>query len=260
MAMTGKQWLDIFLYGISWWLVPLIIIFIYKKMLSKYPIGATIYEKRGNDVIVTNDCIGRFNTPINEYKMKISKDSMPIPEYEWVLQYMYKPTNLFEKFTNLLSGKIGHITLFKYGSKQYKPIRVKMHDGSFKQVYRPIKNKNGEDVYIKVYEPIDPRKSMSKLDFEVVDWDDANHLTQELRAIAARRSPILGFLERYGSYIGLALAAMALVVGGYYYKEMIIDAGNKAASLTCKPPETSGNTNNQNAAKPDIPIIGNLMP
>lgn len=258
MAMTGKQWLDIFLYGISWWLIPLIVIFIYKKRLSKYPIGVTIYEKRGNDLVCTNDSAGRFNTPINEYRLKISKDSMPIPEYDWVLQYMYKPTTVFEKFTNLLSGKIGHLTLFKYGSKQYKPIKVKMNDGNFKTVFKPIRDKNGNEVFIKIYEPINPRQSLSKLDFEVIDWDDANHLTQELRAIAMRRSPIMKFLEKYGGWIAFVVGCMVLIIGGYYYKEMIIDAGNKASSLVCKAPTSS--SENAPATSSNIPLIGDLVP
>lgn len=260
MAMTTQQYLDIFLYGISWWLVPIISIFFYKSRLKKYPIEVTIYEKRGNDLIYTNDLAGRFSTPLNEYRLKLSKDSIPIPEYDWVLQCMRKPNTLFEKFTNMLSGKIGHITLFKYGSKQYKPIRVKMSDGSFKQVFKPIRDKNGNEVFIKVYEVIDPRKSLSKLDFEVIDWDDANHLTQELRAIALRRSPVLKFLEKYGGWIAIMAGALMLIIGGYYYKEMIIDAGSKAATLQCKLPTNEATTPNQPATTSNIPIIGGLLP
>lgn len=247
----------------GWWLVPLISLFIYRKKLDKYPILVSIYEKRGENVVFTNDCAGRFNDPINEYKLKNSKDSIPIPEYDWVLQAMYKPTTIFEKFTNLISGKIGHLTLFKYASKQYKPVKVKVDENKYKFVLRPIKNKNGEEVFVNQYVAINPKQAMQMLDFEVIDWDDVNHMTQELRAIALRRSPIQKFLEKYGGVIAILLGVFALIIAGYYVKEMIADASGKAVALinvnNPNSPKAQAQAANAPATVPNIPLIGDLV-
>lgn len=260
MATTGfGMSMEIFWYYISWWLIPIIFIFVYKKILGKYPIEVTIYEKRGNDVIKTNDVAGRFESPIAEYKLKKSKDTIPIPQYDWVLQCMYKPTNIFEKISNLFSGKIGSITLFKYSSKQYKPINVKFKDGNFKKVYKPIKNNKGEDIYVSVYEPINPQLSLSKLDFEVIDWDDINHMTQELRAIALRRSPLLSFLEKWGGWVAFILGVMIIVFAGYYYKEMMIDAGGKYMAMVQGNAPAANSPVNQTSVNSQIPLIGDLL-
>lgn len=252
-------WLTMFGQYVAWWLVPIIILFVYKKRLSKYPIDVTIYEKRGENIIKTNDRAGRFEDPISEYKLKMSKDTIPIPQYDWVLQCMHRPTNLFEKMANLLSGTIGSITLFKYSSKQYKPIRVNLNNGTVKTMFKPIINAKGEHVYIQVYELINPVHSLSKLDFEVIDWDDINHMTQELRAIATRRSPILKFLEKYGGFIILAIGFISLVIAGYYYKEVILDAGNKYITMI-KPNAVGGINNITNGTTPNIiNNLGNLV-
>ena len=252
---TWWQFIQGFFLYVGWWLIPIISLFLYKRRLSAYPIDVVIYEKRGKDLIKTNDVAGRFTDPINEYKLKMSKDTIPIPKYDWVLQCAHKPTNLFEKFVNLLSGKIGSITLFKYGSKQYKPVEVKVN-GELKTELRPIKDEHGQDVYVNVYVPIHPKKAMSNLEFEVIDWDDINHMTQELRAIATRRSPIQSFLEKYGGHIGIIIAFIALLIGGYYFKEMIINAPVCQAGTSSSTPATTP----EKATVPNIPVISNLIP
>lgn len=252
MATIGF-WIQTFFVYVGWWLVPLVILFGYRKQLSKYPIQVIIYEKRGDNIIMTNDVAGRFNDPVNCYKLKMTKDSIPIPEYDWILQYMYKPTNVLEKFANLLSGKIGSITLFKYSSKQYKPIHVRMPNGKMEKKFREMKDKDGNTIYTHVYEFIKPTNALTKLDFEVIDWDDINHMTQELRAIALRRSPVQKFLERYGGMIGLIIGFMALIFAGYYYVELLKDGGNKFVSQTQGAAKT-----NAPAEVPNIPLIGDL--
>lgn len=257
MATTSQLtylYLSYFLIYVSWWLVPLVWIFIMKKRLGKYPIDVVIYEKRGENLVKSNDVAGRFDKPVTCYKLKKNKDSIPIPEYDWILQCMNKPTNVFEKIANMLSGKIGSITLFKYGSKQYKPIHVKINNGKVVKKFVEVKDANGQPVFVWRYEPINPKQSMNKLDFDVIDWDDANHMTQELRAIALRRSPVQKFLEKYGGIIGLIVGFMALVIAGYYYKELIIDAGNKAVGA--QQAAANGNVNKGGG----IPIIGDLIP
>lgn len=255
MATVGQFIQDFFIY-VGWWLIPIVTIFIWKKKLEKYPIDVTIYEKRGEQLIKTNDVAGRFENPVACYRLKKSGDSIPIPQYDWVLQCMYKPTNLFEKMANLLAGKIGSITLFKYSSKQYKPVNVRIPDGRLQKVFKPIKNNKGEDVYISVYEYINPNYAMSKLEFEVIDWDDINHMTQELRAIATRRAPLLKFLEKYGGIIAIILGALTLIIAGYYYKEMIIDAGNKFVTLS-KP--QAAQPSQPIATQPNIPVISDVV-
>ena len=259
MALTTIQYIYFFILYVGWWLVPLIVLFVYKRRLGKYPIDVTIYEKRGENLIKTNDVAGRFDNPINCYRLKKSKDSIPIPDYDWVLQCMYKPTNLFEKVPNMLAGKIGHLTLFKYGSKQYKPIDVKLDNGKVEKKLKPILNAKGEPIYVDVYEIINPKQSLSKVNFEVIDWDDVNHLTQELRATALRRSPVLKALEKYGALIGGALAVVGLIIAGYYYKEMIIDAGSRAQSMyTGQGIQPPGDANVNKGG--GVPIIGDLFP
>jgi hypothetical protein len=260
MAVYGTWWYWVlfFLTYIAWWALPLILIFVYRKMLDKYPIDIVIYEKRGENIIKTDDVAGRFTNPVTCYKLKKSKDTIPVPQYDWVLQCMHKPTNLFEKIPNLISGKIGSLTLFKYGSKQYKPVKVRVNDGTVRIKFKEVKDVNGQPIWINVYELINPKRAMSKLDFEVIDWDDMNHMTQELRAIALRRSPVMKFFEKYGVAIIIILSIMALIFSGYFYKEIMTDAGNKYVALV-----NAKGTVNPVVTEPiksaNVPIIGNLM-
>ena len=258
MATDYIVYFKIFMTYVSWWLIPLIILFILKWRLGKYPIDVTIYEKRGEHIIKTNDVAGRFNNPVVCYKLKCNKDSIPIPEYDWVLQCMYKPTNLFEKMANLLAGKIGSITLFKYGSKQYKPIHVKMADGSVVKKFKEVIGKDGKPVIITVYEPVNVRKSMNKLDFEVIDWDDMNHMTQELRAIAVRRSPVQDFLARHGPLIAIIIALLALIIGGYYYVDLMKDGASKYGGMAGINNQPQNQNTNVNKGA-NVPIVGDLF-
>ena len=244
-----------FLIYISWWLLPILFILFYKYKLNKYPIDVVIYEKRGENLIKTSDMAGRFEKPVSCYKLKNSKDSLPIPQYDWVLQCMDKPTNMFEKFVNMLRGKIGSITLFKYASKQYKPVRVKLDNGQVVETFKLVTDNKGQPVYINVYEYINPKKAMSKLNFEVIDWDDINHMTQELRAIAVRRSPLLEGLQKYFPIIAITLGILALIIAGYYYKEIVTSAQPAGTSL-----QTQASQNNQQATVPNVPVISELIP
>lgn len=257
MANEYWEYTKIFFTYVGWWLIPLLVTYFYRRALMKYPIDAIIYEKRGENLVKTNDMAGRFDSPVACYRLKISKDTIQIPQYDWVLQCMHKPTNLFEKLANLLVGRIGSITLFKYSSKQYKPIDVKIDDTKVKQVFKEVKDKDGQPVYIQVYEYINPKQSLSKLNFEVIDWDDINHMTQELRAIALRRAPLQTFLEKYGHWLAFGLAVMTLIIAGYFYKEMMIDAGNKFQSMTQGRAPSQQQTPVATGA--NIPVIGNIV-
>jgi hypothetical protein len=248
----------------GWWVLPLIFLFVYKKMLSKYPISVTIYEKRGNALAESNDVAGRFNDPINCYKLKLNKDTIPIPEYDWVIQCMDRPTNLFEKIGYMLSGRIGHITLFKYASKQYKPIKVSATGEIEENLFEQVLDKNGKPVYINVYKPINVSSSLSNVDFEVIDWDDVNHMTQELRAIATRRVKAMDFLQKHAGLISMVLALIALIFAGYYYKEIISDAGEKYINAAQQYSDVVNNqvpvpvADQKIAEAPNIPLLGGL--
>jgi len=219
----------IFFLGISWWLIPLVVIFVYKRKLMKFPIDCIIYEKRGENLVYYKDVCGRFSEPVTCYKMKNSRDTIPIPQYDWILQNLSKPTNIFEKLTMLLAGRIGAITLFKYGSKQYKPIEVKMGDSIVKK-FKEVRDKQGQPIWVTVYEPVNVKKAMSRLDFEVIDWDDINHMTQEIRAIIQRRSPVKNLLERYGPMIGLGLVAFVFIIALYYGYKLNTEAAERYIS------------------------------
>lgn len=262
---TTTDWLMYFFIYVAWWLIPLVAIWLMRRSMAKYPIEATIYEKRGEKVLWTRDRLGRFDKPVVSYRFKKTKgDSIPIPKYDWVLQAVFRPTNFFEKIANMLSGTIGQVTLFKYGSKQYKPINIKLADGNIRQKLQEITDEKGRPVMINVYEVINPAKSMSKLDFEVIDWDDINHMTQELRAIATRRAPILDVLQKYGPLIGAAIMCLVLIIGGYYYKEMITKAPacadwkNQIAKDIQGNPATQPTDSNINK-QPAIPIVGDMF-
>lgn len=218
----------VFFYGVAWWLIPILFLYLYKRKLSKFPVDVIIYEKRGENLVVNFDVAGRFTEPVECYKLKNAKDTLPIPQYDWILQNLRKPTNLFEKVAMLLSGKMGAITLFKYGSKQYKPISAKISDG--KRIFKEVKDKHGNPIWVTVYEPINVKREMSRLDFEVIDWDDINHMTQEIRAIIQRRSPVKNLLERYGPMIGLGLVAFVFIIALYYGYKLNTEAAERYIS------------------------------
>jgi|TARA_R100000501_G_C2624024_1_gene117242 hypothetical protein len=213
-------------FVVGWWAIPLIFLWFYRKKLMKYPVECVIYEKRGENLVYNRDLAGRFNEPISCYRLKVSKDTIPVPKYDWLLQYIAKPTNIFEWILDKLVGRQGTLTLFKYGSKQYKPVDARV-GGKVVKKFKEIKDENGQPVYITVYEPINVKKEMSRLDFEVIDWDDINHLTQELRAIATRRSPLKNFIEKYGQVMGLAFVTMIFIIVSYFSYKMMIEAGDK---------------------------------
>lgn len=193
MAWFNWELAKVIFFAVGWWLIPLLFIFAYRARLRRYPIEAHILERRGNSLVYSKDMLGRTKSPTHSYKFKNGKTTIPIPKYDWVLQAVGKPTNLFEKFVNLLTGKQGVIFLFKYGSDQYKPINVKPQ---FEGVY-----------------------------FDTIDWDDINHMTQELRAIIMRRSKAKDFMEKYGPMIGLGIVAFMFIMAMYFGVKYIENAG-----------------------------------
>lgn len=254
----------IFFYGFSWWVIPLLLLFFYRKKQSKYPIEVVVFEKRGENLVYNHDCAGRFADPINCYRLKKSKDTIPIPQYDWVLQYMAQPRNFIEKLNNFMAGKIGTIVLFKYGSKQYKPIDVRIGSKTIRK-FKEVKDKHGNSVWITVYEPINVKREMSRLDFEVIDWDDINHMIQEIRATISRRSPAAKFMEKYGALVGLGLVAAVFIIAIYYAHKLLIDAGDRYISAAKDVSGFGGQTSQGQgtvdtvANTTDLPLAG-LLP
>lgn len=183
MGTVGK----VFLYG--WWLFVIAGLFAFKKRWERWPVEAVIYEKKGDNLVKTNDRLGkRFDklTGITYSELLIAKDTMPVLNYDCVLHCVNKHTNFLEKVVNFLRPTIGTVFLFRYGSKQYKPIKNNVDDKNLK--LKECKDDNGETIFKYEYQQFDPRISIGALDFEVVDWDNMNFMVQEQRASIIRRT------------------------------------------------------------------------
>ena len=202
----------------TWPFLLLVYVWINKVRWSKYPLEAVIIEKRGENLIKTNDRVGRFFDKFSEmvfYKMKKSGDTIPIYNYDWVLHNVAVPTNILERYINILQGNTGTIFLFRYGSKQYKPINVR-ENGQAKVKLVPIKNEKGETIYSYQYVHFDPRQLMGLIDFEVVDWDNINFMVQEQRASMVRRAKKNEWLKNM--VVPLAIIAGSVLVSLFILK------------------------------------------
>lgn len=195
----------ILLYGSPFWL--LILIFVWKKSWGRFPLEAVIIEKRGENLVKTNDRIGkhtdRFSGLIS-YKFHKCKDTIPVYNFDWVMHNVIKNTNILEKLINIIRLNMGTIFLFRYGSKQYKPINIK--PGKGKLQLSELKGEDGKPIYVNQYSQFDPRGMIGALDFEVVDWDNINFMVQEQRATNERRKSRNDFLKM------IALPIAALIV------------------------------------------------
>jgi len=247
----------IFTYG--WPFMILIWLFIMKTVYKKWPIEVVIIEKRGSNLIKTNDRCGKWYdeaTGLNCYIMQKSKDTIPVYNYDWMLHNVAVPTTLFERIVNILRGNIGTIFLFKYGSKQYKPINVIEKDNATLE-YQEIKNSKGESIYIQVYQQFDPRDKLGALDFEVVDWDNMNFMVQEIRASILRRQ---ASKELWKQIIITAIIIGAAVIAGIFILYFSNAKGTElinARPASMQPTITPTEPANPN---PNIPVVGNLIP
>ena len=242
----------------GWPFMILIWLFVLKTLYKKWPIEAIIIEKRGSNLVKTNDRCGRSYddaSGVTCYKLQKSKDTIPVYNYDWVLHNVAIPTTIFERFVNLLRGNIGTLFLFRYGSKQYKPIVIKQN-GMRKTIFKTIKNSEGEPVLMKIYEQFDPRRHLGALEFEVVDWDNMNFMVQEQRATIERRKKKSDFIKGVLVPLGMALIAglVCIIMIKFSYDYAIGMAGRGSES----------NQNNQNdkpAEKPNgIPLVGDIIP
>ncbi len=241
---------------ILFWGWPALLIawmFLMRFIWKKWPVDVVIIEKRGNNLIKTNDRAGRYvdsYTGLTGYKLLKSKDTIPIVNYNWVLHNVPVNTNLLEKIVNLLRGNIGTIFLFRYGSKQYKPIQV-TENGNKKLQYQEIKDKNGRPISIRIYQQFDPRDKLGALNFDVIDWDNMNFLVQEQRATYDRRRKKGEFFKQVliplGALVVAALVCIMMIKFSYDWA-----VGMRGAASTV-PPDAP-------ATAPNIPIISDLVP
>lgn len=211
----------------TWWIFIIVGLFIMKKKYSNYPIDVVIIEKRGENLIKTNERAGRQvdkETQVSFYRLKKSKETMPVYNFEWMLHNSDKPMSIFEKIVAFLRPTIGTIFLFKYGSKQYKPINVTDKNSPIQ--LKEIRNPNGESVFTYQYNQFDPRWVLGVLDFEVVDWDNMNFMVQEQRASMMRRSGSLDWLK--------TLAVPAMLIAGTVIVALFILKFSAEAGATLK--------------------------
>lgn len=232
-------------------LIGVWLIFLYVRW-KKWPIEVIIIEKRGNNLIKTNDRGGRYYdkfSGINGYKLQKMKDTIPIYDFDWILHNVAVPTTFFDRFVNLIRGNSGTILLFKYGSKQYKPIKIK--EGNNVRIdWGEMKDKDGSPIIFNTYLPLDPRDKLGNIEFEVVDWDNMNFMIQEQRASIERRKRAKEWL------LTMAIPAIMIVgavIIGLFILKFSYDYGIELRGTTL-PPDTTQNTN------PNIPVIGDLIP
>jgi hypothetical protein len=248
----------IFILKWFWWAILALMIFIMKMANKAWPVDAVIIEKRGSNLIKTNDRAGRFVDPftgVTGYKLEKSKDTIPILNYDWVMHNVNIPNSLFERAIAFLRGNAGTIFLFRYGSKQYKPIKIKesKEGEDFKIVYQPIKNDKGEDVYIQVYQPLDPRDKMGALNFEVVDWDNMNFMVQEMRTSIERR-------KKNGDWIKTIAVPLAIIGATVIFSIIMIKFGFDYSMELKSSAPTQQPVQNQPATPPNIPVVSSLLP
>lgn len=244
---TGYQFL---FYGAPFIIVVwLVFLFL---MWKKWPMDVVIIEKRGENLIKSNERAGKYIDPytgLTGYRFRKTKHTIPIVNYDWVLHNNPIATNFLERLINILRPTIGTLFFFRYGSKQYKPIKIRQ---GYKVVttWQEIKDKQGNPVRIMIYNQLDPRDKLGTLDFEVVDWDNINFMVQEQRASFARRQKKGEFLKQIliplGAMIIAALVCIMMIKFSYDWA-----VGMRGAVIGEVPKE---------ATTPDFPIISDLLP
>ena len=236
-----------------WWTFILVYLLVVKLKWKKWPMDVIILEKRGSNIIRTNERAGlRYDAGegVHKYQLQKCGHTIPVYNYEWILHTIAQHTNIFERFVNLIRGCSGTLMLFRYGSKQYKPIVVKTKEG-LKKKWVEMKDKNGDAILSWHYKQIDPRDKLSLLNFEVVDWDNMNFMVQEQRASAERRKKKSDMILQI--LVPLAIIAMTTVLAIV----IVYMAFDKAPGLTAS---VSQPQPQQPAQVPNIPIISDIMP
>ena len=223
----------------TWPFVLIISLFILRRKWKAYPIEAIIIEKRGDNLIKTNDRLGKHeekSTGMSFYKFAKSKETIPVLNYEWVLHNKQVNTNFLEKIVNLIRGNEGTAFLFKYGSRQYKPMPI-TSNGDGKVKLTPIKDAQGNPIYVYQYKSFDPRWVLGVLNFDVIDWDNMNFMVQEQRASIERRTKKRDKLMQM--IIPITIIAASIIVSIFILK-FSSDAGQSLAGGGGGAPSSGG--------------------
>ena len=249
--------IDLFVYGglalkYGWPFIILAALVFAKVKWKNWPVDVVIIERRGNNLIKTNDRAGAYEdkfTGMKGYKLLKTKDTMPIVEYDWIVHNIQTHTNILEKLINLIRPTLGTLFLFKYGSKQYKPITAQLN-GKAKIHLEEIKNVEGKTLYTQKYQQFDPRGSLEAVEFEVQDWDNMNFMVQEIRASFERR-------QKSGTWIKTILMPLAMI-GGAIMVSIIMMKFSYDHSLTLS--SACPSNIQPKAETPNIPLLNNVIP
>ncbi len=241
----------IFKYG--WPFMILIALLIAKLKGKNWPLEVIMIEKRGNNLIKTNDRAGMYDdkfTGLKGYKLLTTGDTLPVVEYDWILHNNFKPTIILDRLIKIIRPTVGTLFLYKYGSKQYKPIYTKINEKT-KIELKEIKDADGNSILYENYNQFDPRGALESLEFEVVDWDNMNFMVQEMRASIERR-------RKKGEWMKTILIPMAALAVSAMISIIMIKFGYDSGIAL------SHNTGNpippQPATTPNIPGLGDVIP
>jgi len=234
----------------AWPFLLLIWLWALKLKWKSWPIEAVIIERRGDNLIKSNDRAGKYLdkfTGLLKYRLLKAKDTLPVINYDWLLHNVVQYTTFFDRIIYFLRGNVGTLFLFRYGVKQYKPIAIK-NNNQRKLILKELKDKNGQPILIKVYEQFDPRKHLGALEFEVIDWDNMNFMVQEQRASFERRQKEGKWLKEIvvPLVIIIVTALVAIIMIHYGYSFAVNLKGSEAPQKVTEPVK--------------IPIISNLIP
>jgi hypothetical protein len=235
----------------GWWFFLVMFLVGLKIKYKKYPLEAEILEKRGKNLIRTNDLCGKIEDKSNDlvfYRLKMCNDTMPVFNYDWVIHTNKKYPSIFEKLLKFLRPCDGTVYLYKYGSKLYKPIVINQKTGEKKMV--PVKDAQGNVIYKYDYVQFDPRKQMNTLDFEVIDWDNVNFSYQEIRATLARRKNTAEWLK---SIVIPALIIIGAVITAIFIMKFSMDVGKEFRSAQPAPSPSD------NPEEPKPSVVGGAI-
>lgn len=226
----------------TWWIFVIGGLWLTKKKYEAHPVDVVIIEKRGDNLIKTNERAGKQvnkETQVACYHLKKSGETIPVCNFEWMLHNADKPMTIFEKIVNSLRPTIGTVFLFKYGSKQYKPLNITSNPSAKDLLkLKEVKNPDGTSVFKYDYAQFDPRWVLGVLDFEVVDWDNMNFMVQEQRASMMRRTKGLDWMK--------TLAVPAMIIAGSVIVALFIlkfsaEAGASLKGGAGQPQQTQSN-------------------
>lgn len=243
---------DLFMIVKFGWPFFLLFAIVWAKIKWKpWVIDVVILEKRGKNIIKSNDRAARYTdkyTKLTGYKLMKSKDTIPVIEYKWILHNNPKHTNLLERLIHLLRPTLGTLFLFKYGSKQYKPLPVGINEDE-KMKLEVEKDENGNTIYTQKYEPFDPRGYLNAVKMEVFDWDNMNFTMQEIRSSFERR-------QKQNQWMKTVLMPIAIIAATTMICIIMIKT---SADFTPANIPVQNNLPNQPAETPNIPLIGDVF-